>query len=103
MTVSVDLYMWHKKTKVQALLNSGATENFIDQRAITLLGLGTQKLKVPRMVLNVDGTVNKAGTITHYCTLWIMRGEQCHNVLFYITNLGRNRFIFGHPWFTKFC
>ncbi len=29
-TVPIDLCTWHKKTEVEALLNCGATKNFID-------------------------------------------------------------------------
>ena len=30
-TISIHVYMWHKMAKVLALLDSGATENFIDK------------------------------------------------------------------------
>jgi hypothetical protein len=41
MTILLSVYMWHKKTKMTALLDSGATHNFINKCAITSLGLGT--------------------------------------------------------------
>jgi hypothetical protein len=31
MTINVHLYQWHQKTDVEALLDSGATNNFINQ------------------------------------------------------------------------
>ena len=30
-TISIHMYMWHKMAKVLALLDSGATENFINK------------------------------------------------------------------------
>ena len=30
MTIEVSVYMWHRKTYTEALLDSGATHNFID-------------------------------------------------------------------------
>ena len=41
-----------------ALLDTGATENFIDHATVTRLRLGTKKLAVPRPVYNVDNTPN---------------------------------------------
>ena len=52
-----------------ALLDSGATENFIDYKTWKTLGIGQQTLHMPITVLNVDGTENRKGKITHYCWL----------------------------------
>ena len=41
-----------------ALLDSGATENFIDHTTVVCLRLGMKKLEKPRQVFNVDGTYN---------------------------------------------
>jgi hypothetical protein len=41
MTIMLDVHLWHKKTKTEALLNSGTTHNFIDSQAIKALGMGT--------------------------------------------------------------
>jgi hypothetical protein len=71
MTIPLSVYMWHKKTKTSALLDSGAMHNFIDKRAITSLGLGTRTLSHPLQVNNVDGTINSEGSITQFCNLWI--------------------------------
>ena len=67
MTVPIQVYLWHKKTKVSTLLDSGATHNFIDKQAIKSLGLGTQVLLHPWVVHNVSGTKNKE--------------EQSHNIV----------------------
>jgi hypothetical protein len=71
MTIPLTIHMWHKKTKTTALLDSGATHNFIDKQAITSLGLGTRALPHPLQVNNVDGTINSEGSITQFCNLWI--------------------------------
>src|ERR1700761_1296699 len=47
MTISVLAHMWHKKTKISALLDNSATHNFIDKRTIKTLGLGTRTLLNP--------------------------------------------------------
>ncbi|KAG6325774.1 hypothetical protein ID866_13315, partial [Astraeus odoratus] len=70
---------------VSALLDSGATDCFVDkrwaqERCLRLLLLPK---KVP--VLNVDGTTNCAGR--HAKKLWC-----------YATNLGKTPMILGHTW-----
>ena len=89
-------------TKTEALLDCGATHNFIDPRTIKTLAMGTNPLKQPLIVHNVDGTVNWGGTITHYCNLWVWRGMQVEKLGFYVANLGRDCLIIGYPWFKKF-
>ena len=102
MTIPLTVNMWHKTTKIEALLDCGATHNFIDPRAIKTLSMGTNLLKQPLLVHNVDGTINRDGTITHYCNLWVRRGKQVEKLGFYVANLGRDRMILGYPWFQKF-
>ena len=85
-----------------ALLDSGATENFVDFKTICQLRLGTKKLIVPRPVYNVDGTPNFHRTIMQTCKLWIKQGNKKAKQTFYATNLGKDRFILGYPWFHSF-
>ena len=46
-TINISVYMWHKMAHTRALLNSGATHNFIDKRTVKQLGLGTHHLTQP--------------------------------------------------------
>jgi hypothetical protein len=102
MTIPLSVYMWHKKTETTALLDSGATHNFIDKWAVASLGLGTRALPHPLQVNNVDGTINSVGSITHFCNLWICQGDKNVKLGFYVANLGSDRIILGHPWFKSF-
>ena len=52
--------------------------------------MGTNPLKQPLLVHNVDGRVNRDGTITHYYNLWVRRGKQVEKLGFYMANLGRD-------------
>ena len=58
--------------KKTALLDSGATENFISYNTWKQLGIWRQELDEPIMVHNVDGTENKKGKIIHYCWLQVL-------------------------------
>ena len=102
MTVSLTVNMWHKMTNLEALMDCGATHNFIDPRTIKTLAMGTNLLKQPLIVHNIDGTINQGGTITHYCNLWVQRGTQVEKLGFYVANLGWDCLILGYPWFKKF-
>ena len=79
------------------LLDTGATESFIDHKTVIRLCLGTQKLAVPRPVYNVNGSANQHGTITHVTHLLVTQGHKKQSVPFYVTNLGQDRFIFRYP------
>jgi len=76
--------------------------NFIDHAIVARLQLGTRKLNFQRPVFNVDGTMNRHGTITHACDLMVKQGNKKVQQHFYISNLGKDRFILGYPWFRAF-
>ena len=88
MTIALTVHMLHKTTKTTALLDCGATHNFIDPCTIASLSMGTRDLRTPLTVNNVDGTANKGGTITQYCNLWVRRGSQVEKLGFCVANLG---------------
>ncbi len=89
-------------TLEKAMLDSGASDNFMDFRTAIRLGIGTKKLHEPRKVTNVDGTQNHAGKITRYANLEILYDGQKQNMDVFVTNLGRDRFLLGLPWFQTF-
>ena len=60
--------------KETALLDSGVTENFIDETTWERLRVGKNRLKDKIILHNVDGTENKKGQLTHFCWLRICYG-----------------------------
>ena len=74
--VNVSFIFNSNKVVETALLDSGATDNFIDQRTVNHLQISTRHLKRPRILYNIDRTENKSGRITHYVDLEITRGSQ---------------------------
>ena len=52
-----------KRAKTQALLDSGATKNFMTLDYAKSLHFPIKELNELRMLYNVDGTINKAGII----------------------------------------
>jgi len=97
-----DLYTFKGKVEERALVDSGATANFIDYKTVARLRLGTQKLDNIRTVKNIDGTLNRSGNITHCCDLLVSRDRKQERTRFFVTNLGGDRFIFRYPWLATF-
>ena len=70
-------FFFDKQTVAEtALLDSGATDNFIDQETVKCLHIHTQHLPQPHILYNVNKTENKSGRITHYVNLKITRELQ---------------------------
>ena len=97
-----DLLSYRGKAEELALIDSGATGNFIDHRTIVRYRLGTKQLSRPIPIRNVDGTNNRSGQITQYIDLFVSKGQQCQRTRFLVTNLGTDRVILGYPWLAQF-
>ena len=102
--LNISFSLEHARGKAEeiALIDSGATGNFIDYKTVARLRLGTTKLQQPLKVRNVDETPNKNGLIDNVCQLWVKRGTTKDRQNFYVTNLGSDRFILGYPWLKLF-
>ena len=85
------------KTKL-ALLDSGATENFLDLQTIVKLRLPTTKLKQVQVITNIDGTYNKAGSITRKCWLKMTLGIHSEEIDFFVIDLGQDYMVLGYPF-----
>jgi hypothetical protein len=53
----------------KALVDSGATDNFMHPTFTKKMGLGLQKLPNPKKIFNIDNSTNKSGMIMHFVTL----------------------------------
>ena len=89
----------YQRVAKEALLDGGATENFIHLRLVKELQLVKRKLSKPRKVRNIDGTFNKLGDITHMVHINVKHWEkgECHTFL--IANTAEDDLILGYPFF----
>jgi hypothetical protein len=103
-TLKISITFRHQRATVagKALIDSRATENFIDYRTAVRWRLNTKDLWHPRKVYNVDRTENQGGIINKSCILHVQRGEQQIAQRFYVTNLGQDQVILGYPWLWEF-
>jgi len=67
--IPVTLWVYSKKVQTEALVDLGATMNFIDRVVMENNNLATHKLANLYHVINADGTPNKAGQITEYVSV----------------------------------
>jgi hypothetical protein len=99
MTVWCYLHLIAKRAKVVALVDSGATENFLNLTYAKWLWLPIKTLKAPQKLYNVNGMENKAGELCYYTDLETRMGTVASKLCFFLSNLGEHKAILGYPWF----
>ncbi len=99
MTLHVYLHSKSKRAKTIALLDSGATKNFMSLDYTKHLHLPIKTLKEPRRLFNVNRTPNRAGDLKYYTNLGTRTGTQTKTLRYFLSDLGDSRVILGYPWF----
>ena len=90
-----------KTIETLALIDSGAGGKFIDQNFAKEEGLEMKDMEKPLVVYNIDGTLNKKGTIRKYVELpMTINGRKTMEQLL-VTGLGKLKIILGFPWLSK--
>ena len=102
MTIRFYVQSIAKRAKAIALLDSGATENFMSLGYARWLQLPIKWLPQPQLLYNVDGSENKSGHLLFYTDLQVRTGQQTINLRFFLSDLGEQKAILGYPWFTAF-
>ena len=97
--VQVHLYTEKCEADKKALLDSRVTENLIHPRIVEKYDLLTQKLPEARQLLNIDGTVNKLGSITEIVILTIQSNSHNWSHKFLVADIREDDFILGYPFF----
>ena len=74
----------HGMAAKTALIDSGATENFLNHDMAKRLGIVPKELPIPQIMNNVDRTTNQIGLVKHYYDFRLKMGEQETIQHFYI-------------------
>jgi gag-polyprotein putative aspartyl protease len=82
-------------SEVDALIDSGATENFISPAVVEHFSIPMRPLDKPIDIRNVDSTVNKKGKVTNVADLVLRFRRKTHTQTFYIADLGNDHMNLG--------
>jgi len=99
--IPVTLWVYGKKVQTKALVDSGATTNFVDRVVVENNNLATHKLANPYYVINADDTPNKAGQITEYVQAYVEIGSHKMTQHLFVTNLGNKEMMIGYSYLYK--
>jgi hypothetical protein len=102
MTICSFIHSKSKRAKTVALLDLGATENFINLQYVKYLQLPIQRLKEPRKLYNMDGSPNRSRELQYFTDLQVQMGTKCSTLHFFLSDLGENKAILRYPWFAAF-
>ena len=99
MTVRFFVHSVAKRAEAIALVDSGATENFMNLSYARWLRLPIKWLEQTRKLFNVDGTENRSGELWFYTDLQVQTGKTTTSLCFFLSDLGDHKAILGYPWF----
>jgi hypothetical protein len=102
MRVPVSICTSYFMADKKALVNSGATDNFMHPAFAKRMGLGLQKLLNPKKIYNIDNTSNRSGMITHYLDLNVCTRRSHKKMRFLVTDIGHEEILLGYPWLATF-
>jgi hypothetical protein len=99
MTIRFFVHSIAKRAEAIALIDSGATKNFMNLTYAKWLHLPIKKMDQPRKLFNIDGTENKSGELQYYTDLQVRTGTSTTSLRFFLSDLGEHKAILGYPWF----
>jgi hypothetical protein len=102
MRIPVSIRASYNMANIKALVDSGATDNFIHPNFVKWMGLGQRELDKPKNIYNIDNTTNKSGQITHYLSLAVTTAGKMQEMRFLITDIGREDVLLGYPWLSMY-
>ena len=85
----------------EAMVDCGATGDFIDEEFVQRTELPTRRLSSPIPVFNVDGTPNEAGSIDKVVDVLMTYNGHSERILLAVTKLGKQSMILGMTWLGK--
>ena len=94
----IKLLVGTQTVETSALVDSGATGNFIDLRLLSLANFPLKRLPQPIGAFNIDRTHNRRGTILWKARTHIVLPHGSDDLDLMVVSLGRKQIILGMPW-----
>ena len=83
------------------MVDSGATGRFLDKPFVEKHRITAFPLRHPIQLLNIDGSPNQAGSVTHFARQELTVDGHTEWTDFLIADLGGEDIILGLPWLRK--
>ena len=98
LNIGIEKIDTHEGVAVKALLDSDATEMFMDKRTAVKHGFILKELEKSIMVRNVNRTDNSGGAITHQVEANVYYKSHIERMRMDVCDLGKMEVILGMPW-----
>jgi hypothetical protein len=102
MRVPVSIHTSYFMADRKALVDSGATDNFMHPTFAKKMGLGLQELPQPKKIFNIDNTTNKSGMIMHFLDLDVCTNRIHKEMRFLVMDIGHEEILLGYPWLATY-
>jgi hypothetical protein len=89
-------------SNIDALLDSGTTDNFISLLIVNCFKIETFQLPRPKIVCNIDGSKNSIGPMTDAVNLKVHYHNQIVLLHFYVMNLGSDEMLLDMPFLATY-
>jgi len=96
--VKIQLYGGKESVTINPMIDSGATEDFIDREVRNKHGIKMIKAKNPREIYLADGKPSAMGPVTHMTNVPMDISSHRELATFQVANLQNNEVILGMPW-----
>jgi len=96
--VKIQLHGEKESVTINAMIDSGATEDFIDREVCNKHGIKMIKAKNPREIYVADGKPSAMGPVTHMTKVPMDISSHRELVTFQVANLQNHGVILGMPW-----
>jgi hypothetical protein len=87
--------------RARAMIDSGTEGIFLNRKYVEKNRLECMRLQHPIPVFNIDGTLNKDGSIKETVSIQVEGSGHVENLRCFVTELGDNNMILGLPWLKK--
>ena len=96
--IKVNLHGKYESVSINAIIDSGGTENFIDKRICDKHQITTKLAKKPREIYLADGSLSEMGPITHIAEVPMKMGGHQELAKLQVAKLQSHEIILGMPW-----
>jgi len=96
--VQIRLHSTKRQVTINAMIDSGATEDFIDKGFCSKYNIRTTQAKTKREVYLADGQPSAMGPITHTAKVPMDIGSHRELATFQVAKVPNHEVILGMPW-----